>query len=94
MRKFKVSSELKRNIERILFRRCIPYRIEDDFVFADISGTQFHKIVVRARMELLEEQDFVEYLKTHLEPPVSYLAKSEVNDAKVKAEIGSVYVIK
>lgn len=94
MRKFKISSELKNNVEKVLQRRCVPYHIDNDYILVDLSGTQFHKVIVRARMELMEEQDFHEYLKTHLEPPVSYLAKSEINDTKVRTEIGTTFVIK
>lgn len=95
MRTFKYNPELKSYIENILIRRCIQYQfMQDNIISVNLSGTQFHKVIVRARMEFLEQKDFSEYLKTHIDPPVSYMAKSEQYDSKVREEIGSVFIIK
>lgn len=95
MRQFKYNPELKQCIENILIRRGIVYQfLSDNLISVETTGAQFHKIIVRARMEFLEQQDFHEYLQTHIDPPISYIAKSEQFDSKVKAEVGNAYVIK
>ena len=85
MNQFKVSKSLKNSIANVLSRRAIEYQFCDGMCHIDISGEKFHKIVVRAKMEKMQEEDH---------SPVPYLAKSEVYDQQVLSEVGSVYVIK
>lgn len=51
-KKFKVASDLLQFVTVILNRRGIPFAVTDDgCIETDLSGHQFHKVVVRARCE-------------------------------------------
>ena len=65
-KKFKVSSELRKNIRSVLARMEIPHKfIREDgqwFCETGISGEKFHKIVQRARCEKKTKEDNLLYL--------------------------------
>ena len=50
-RTFKVASDLKPFVENILQRRGIEFSTTENFISAAISGEYFHKVVIRARCE-------------------------------------------
>lgn len=85
MKEFKVSDTLKGKIENILTRRCVGYSIEGGTLKADISGSYFHRVVVRAKMEKLMEEE---------NSTIPYVAESELNDKLVMDEIGDSYIVK
>lgn len=84
MKNFKVSLTLRSSVENVLKRRAIPYKILENKVFVDLSGEQFHKIVIRAKMEKLQEE------KGSLIP---ILHRSEVEDMTVLEEVGNAYIV-
>lgn len=84
MRRFRISDTLRPNIERILHRRAVRYQMDDNHCTVDMSGEQFHKIVLRAKMEKLQEETG---------SPVPYVARTELNDRTVIQEVGNAYCI-
>lgn len=85
MRAFKVSSSLKEKIENILTRRCIAFSSTEGRIEADCSGQIFHKIVLRAKMEKLMEEE---------NSSIPYIAEAELNDRIVLDEVGDTYIVK
>lgn len=87
MNQFFVSDTLYEKIENILNRRCIPYTLiqkDKKYIKTSISGEKFHKIVIRAKMEKLQEEE---------DSPVPYVAKKELDDEEVRAEVGEAAII-
>lgn len=84
MNTFKISSTLKKNIIDILKRRNINYILHDNSIEIDLSGTKFHKIVTRAKMEKLTEE-------RHSKIP--YVHFSEMDDKGVLDEVGDYYLL-
>ena len=85
MRKFKVSATLKSNIERILHRRMVPYSIGDGYCNVELSGEKFHKVVLRAKMERMQEE---------AGSTVPFIAEIEKQDPVVMQEVGTAYIVK
>lgn len=57
MRHFKkAKEELIPYINKILERKNIDYFYRDNEIIVDLSGNQFHKIVTRAKCEMLNER--------------------------------------
>lgn len=77
MKQFKVREELLPFVEAICKRRRIKYSVITDlegekYILTNISGTQFHKIIVRASCE--------KSCKDLGNTDILYLAKSEAKD--------------
>lgn len=85
MRKFKVSATLAPNIERVLHRRMVPYSIENGYCNVELSGEKFHKVVLRAKMEKLQEE---------AGSTVPFIAEIEKQDSIVMQEVGTAYIVK
>lgn len=85
MKTFKVSDTLNEKIQNILTRRCIEYSYENGNLSANISGTYFHRVVLRAKMEKLMEEE---------KSSIPYVAEPELDDKLVMDEIGDSYIIK
>lgn len=84
MKNFKVASDLKPYIINILKRRGVAYEEVDDSQLAvNLSGHQFHKVVIRGRCE---KADFD---KWGLIAEVPHIHPSEMNNRAVHSEIGS-----
>lgn len=88
-RRFKISQSLKNNIMNVLERRGINYEISFQdgqyYITVPLSGMRFHKIVVRAKMELLEKEEGSE---------IPYIDSSEQDDQIVLFEVGSAYIVR
>lgn len=88
-RRFKMSKALKNNIMNVLERRGIQYKVSFNdgqyYIEVPLSGMRFHKVVIRAKMELLEKEE-------HSEIP--YIAASEQDDQVVLLEVGSAYIVR
>ena len=85
MRTFNISDSLKDSVINVLERRCIDYTLieNDSKIVVNVSGTYFHKVVLRAKMEKLTKEK-------HSEIPL--IAKVEVDDKEVREEIGDSYI--
>lgn len=88
MNTFKTSSTLLPSLENVLKRRGVEYEILDQdgslSVKANLSGEKFHKAVVRAKMELLQEERG---------SSIPYIAECEVEDRYVADEVGNVFTV-
>ncbi len=88
MRSYKVSPTLKEALANVLTRRGIYYEFteSDEQIYCEtpISGQLFHKCVIRAKMEKLQEE------KNSLIP---YVASVEVDDPLVMREVGSAFFV-
>ena len=63
--------ELIPYINKILERKNIDYFYRDNEIIVDLSGNQFHKIVTRAKCEMLNEKDGLDNRHTY------YVSKAE-----------------
>lgn len=88
MRTFNISRTLADSIANVLTRRAIPYEIVEDngklICRVDISGKKFHKIVLRAKMEKLQDE------RNSIIP---FVAKPERDDPEVMEEVGHAYYV-
>ncbi len=89
-KRYRVSKTLKSSVENVLNRRCIPHQFveagDEIYCLLKISNTQFHKIVIRAKMEQCErERGFDERGLGG----IHILAQCECCDSKVIDEISS-----
>lgn len=82
MNRFKVSQTLMPRLEVILTRRCIEHSFEENFCNANVSGRQFHKIVLRAKMETMQKENGSK---------TPYVAEIETRDPQVMREVGNSY---
>lgn len=83
-KRYRVSKTLKSSVENVLIRRCIKHQfVEDDdeiYCLLRISNKQFHKIIIRAKMEKIQEERGMD---------LPLLAEIEQGDRDVLAEISS-----
>ncbi|MCI5602124.1 MAG: hypothetical protein SOV90_10010 [Lachnospiraceae bacterium] len=85
MRTFKVSETLKDYINNVLKRRGYDYSYNDDgTINVEMSGQNFHKVVVRAKMEKLTDEK---------NSSISYVATTERDSSLVISEIGDTFII-
>lgn len=85
MRTFKVSEMLKDYINNVLKRRGYDYSYNDDgTINVEMSGQNFHKVVVRAKMEKLTDEK---------NSSISYVATTERDSSLVISEIGDTFII-
>ena len=88
MAEFRMSRTLKDKVTNVLTRRGIPFEIlEKDGELrckVDISGEKFHKIVLRAKMEKIQEEK---------NSRISYVAKVELEDSLVRSEVGTAFYV-
>ncbi len=89
-KRYRVSKTLKPSVENVLNRRAIRHQFveagDEIYCLLKISNTQFHKIIIRAKMEQYErERGFDErgLDRAHI------LARCECYDSKVIDEISS-----
>lgn len=89
MNKYRASTTLLPYLENVLTRKAISYHVEyieeKPLICTEISGVKFHKFVVRAKMEKMQDED---------KSPVPYITKQEANDPDVLKDVGTAYVIK
>ena len=85
MNKFKVSEYLASRIKFILDRRGINSTLEDGYCLTELSGRKFHKVVLRARMEVLQKESGSK---------IPYVAAQELDDILVMDEVGPDYILK
>lgn len=84
-----VSETLLPAVENVLKRRAIPYKMEKGsdgkfYCLSDLSANNFHKIIVRAKMEKeTEEQGLT----------IPYISKTEMDDYDVIEELNGVFVV-
>lgn len=83
-----LSKTLRANVENVLKRRAIPYIVVEEndalYCLSDLSGADFHKIIVRAKMEKETEE---------IKSEIPFISKMELNDWQVLEEIGEVHLI-
>lgn len=88
-KKIKVSQSLSYSLANVLERRGVKYifQYENDILYClvDISGVQFHKLVLRAKMEQMQREE---------KSSIPYVAECELNDPVVMFEVGSAYIVK
>lgn len=85
MRTFKVSETLKDYINNVLKRRGYDYSYNDDgTINVEMSGQNFHKVVVRAKMEKLTDEK---------KSSIPYIATTERDSSLVISEIGDTFII-
>lgn len=85
MRTFKVSEMLKDYINNVLKRRGYDYSYNDDgTINVEMSGQNFHKVVVRAKMEKLTDEK---------NSSIPYVATTERDSSLVISEIGDTFII-
>lgn len=88
MREFKVSNALLASVSNVLTRRGVEFQITQRdgqyYCHTNISGTKFHKCIVRAKCEQITKDR---------NSSIPYIAHSELEDDLVKEEIGNVYVV-
>ena len=88
MKTFNVSNELGCYIEKILTRRKIPYNRKENVVSCDLGSNAFHRIVIRARMEFLDERDY-----GILKPDKPRLHVKELADLTAREEVGDDFTL-
>ena len=67
MKKYRISKELRNYIFLVLKKQGVPYKSTRDdsgqnFVEVPLSGERFHKVVLRAKCEILTSEKVVCYL--------------------------------
>lgn len=86
---FKLSRTLQQKVVNVMNRRGIPHEVlEEDGILkcnVNISGEKFHKIVLRAKMEKMQEED---------NSSIPYIASVELNDPEVLDEVGTAFHVK
>lgn len=87
-KKFKTSRTLVKHVINVMTRRMIDYEILEEngeiFILTDISGGIFHKIVIRAKMEKLQDEKNLS---------IPCVADVELDDRDVMLEVGSAYCL-
>ena len=88
MRKFRASETLLEKVLNVMVRRGILYKVlrEEGTVLieTELSGETFHKVVIRAKMEKMQEERG---------GPIPYVASCEMHDRIVKDEVGDCFCI-
>lgn len=83
-----VSKTLCATVENVLKRRAIPYElVERDgaiYCISDLSGKDFHRIIVRAKMEKETEE---------VGSSIPFISKAELNDYEVLEELNGSHLI-
>lgn len=85
---YKVSESLYEYVTNILKRRGIKYTITENnnqkYCESNLSGEQFHKIVLRAKMEKLTDEK---------KSSIPFVATVELNNPVVMDEVGEQVLI-
>ena len=82
LKKYNVSGNKLPYIEKVMQNRHYDYKICGDKIETELSGNQFHKVVIRATMLMMAEEDG--FPRLHV---------SELNDIEALNEAGDVYVL-
>lgn len=84
---YKVSESLYEYVINVLNRRGIDYEITEKdnqkYCVSNLSGEQFHKIVLRAKMEKMTDEK---------ESSIPFVASSELKNPVVMEEVGDMFL--